>query len=70
MQLHSLDLARGYCSRLIGMREGRVVFDGPPEELTESAVIDLYGLEAKDVLDVTDVPTRRLQDVGALPSAA
>ncbi len=26
--LHSLDLARGYCDRLIGMAAGRVVFDG------------------------------------------
>ena len=28
--LHSLDLARGYCDRLIGMAAGRVVFDGAP----------------------------------------
>lgn len=33
--LHSLDLARTYCDRLIGMSAGRVVFDGVPEELTE-----------------------------------
>ena len=32
--LHSLDLARNYCSRLIGMKAGRVVFDGVPEALT------------------------------------
>ena len=28
--LHSLDLARSYCDRLIGMAAGRVVFDGAP----------------------------------------
>ena len=28
--LHSLDLARAYCDRLIGMAAGRVVFDGAP----------------------------------------
>ena len=28
--LHSLDLARGYCDRLVGMADGRVVFDGAP----------------------------------------
>lgn len=50
--LHSLELARSYCSRLIGMKAGRVVFDGSPEALTEDAVIDLYGLEANDVIDV------------------
>ena len=49
--LHSLDLARSYCGRLIGMSAGRVVFDGAPEELTESVARDLYGLEANDVMD-------------------
>ena len=29
--LHSLDLARGYCDRLIGMANGRVAFDGAPD---------------------------------------
>ncbi len=43
--LHSLDLARGYCGRLIGMAAGRVVFDGTPEQLTESEAKRLYGLE-------------------------
>jgi phosphonate transport system ATP-binding protein len=50
--LHSLELARSYCSRLIGMKAGRVVFDGSPEVLTDDAVVDLYGLEANDVIDV------------------
>jgi phosphonate transport system ATP-binding protein len=68
--LHSLELARGYCSRLIGMREGRVVFDGAPEELTDQAVIELYGLEAKDVLDIPEASARQLQNVGSLQSAA
>ena len=48
--LHSLDLARGYCDRLIGMAAGRVVFDGAPAALTDAAARDLYGLEAGDVM--------------------
>jgi phosphonate transport system ATP-binding protein len=43
--LHSLELARSYCGRLIGMAAGRVVFDGTPEELTESEARRLYGLD-------------------------
>jgi phosphonate transport system ATP-binding protein len=42
--LHSLELARGYCGRLIGMAAGQVVFDGTPEQLTESEARRLYGL--------------------------
>ena len=49
--LHSLELARSYCDRLIGMAGGRVVFDGAPAELTEAAARELYGIEAKEALD-------------------
>ncbi|MBS7704674.1 phosphonate ABC transporter ATP-binding protein [Chelatococcus asaccharovorans] len=48
--LHSLDLARTYCDRLIGIASGRVVFDGAPDALTDDVARDLYGLEAEDVL--------------------
>src|SRR5208282_2069586 len=48
--LHSLELARGYCDRLIGMAAGRVVFDGPPGELTDAAARELYGIEAREAL--------------------
>jgi phosphonate transport system ATP-binding protein len=44
--LHSLELARSYCGRLIGMAAGRVVFDGTPEQLTELEAQRLYGLES------------------------
>ena len=45
--LHSLELARNYCGRLIGMAAGRVVFDGTPEQLTELEAHRLYGLETR-----------------------
>ncbi len=48
--LHSLDLARKYCDRLVGLAAGKVVFDGAPAALTEHGARDLYGLEAADVL--------------------
>jgi phosphonate transport system ATP-binding protein len=48
--LHSLDLARNYCDRLIGLAAGRVVFDGVPAELTDRVARDLYGLESADVI--------------------
>jgi phosphonate transport system ATP-binding protein len=48
--LHSLDLARSYCDRLIGMSAGRVVFDGAPVALTEHIARELYDLEADEVM--------------------
>jgi phosphonate transport system ATP-binding protein len=43
--LHSVELARTYCDRLIGMAAGRVVFDDVPEMLTDAAARELYGTE-------------------------
>jgi phosphonate transport system ATP-binding protein len=50
--LHDLDIAKDYCDRLVGMAQGRVVFDGAPDELTESAARELYGLEAHEAMTV------------------
>jgi phosphonate transport system ATP-binding protein len=49
--LHSLHMARVYSDRLVGMAEGRVVFDGPQSDLTDETARLLYGLEANDVMD-------------------
>jgi phosphonate transport system ATP-binding protein len=48
--LHSLDLARTYCDRLVGIAAGRVVFDDVPAALTDEAARDLYGIEAAEVI--------------------
>ena len=44
--LHTLDTARRYCDRVIGMRHGRVVFDGRPDQLTTGVARDIYGAGA------------------------
>jgi phosphonate transport system ATP-binding protein len=49
VNLHSLELARKYCDRLVGLAAGRLVFDGVPAELTAGVARDLYGLEAGEV---------------------
>jgi len=51
--LHDLDIARDYCGRLIGMAEGKVVFDGAPHQLTHDAVKTLYGIDAQEALQET-----------------
>jgi phosphonate transport system ATP-binding protein len=54
--LHSLELARDYCGRLIGMAAGKVVFDGTPEQLTQAEAQKLYGLEAEGRGETSAVP--------------
>ncbi len=44
--LHTLDTARRYCDRVIGMRAGRIVFDGTPAQLTTNMAREIYGAGA------------------------
>jgi phosphonate transport system ATP-binding protein len=67
--LHSLDLARSYCDRLIGMAAGRIVFDGAPSALTEHIARELYDLEASEVLGASP-ETPSDSNVPALGKAA
>lgn len=43
--LHTLDTARQYCDRIVGIAAGEVLFDGAPDELTLDAVRRIYGVE-------------------------
>ena len=45
VNLHALDLARGYCQRIVAMRAGRVAFDGPAARLSDAALREIYGAE-------------------------
>ena len=40
--LHSLELARLYCDRLVGMGAGRIVFDGVPATLSDDAARAIF----------------------------
>lgn len=41
--LHHVEYARCYADRVLGLRSGRLVFDGPPTDLTDAAVVDIFG---------------------------
>jgi phosphonate transport system ATP-binding protein len=49
--LHTLDTARTYCDRIIGMQDGRVVFDGTPDLLTDRMAREIYGAEADEAFN-------------------
>ena len=52
VNLHFIDMARDYADRIIGMRDGLIVFDGTPEEATDAAFEEIYGRaidESKDM---------------------
>lgn len=41
--LHFLEFAKKYGTRIIGMKLGRIVYDGKPKDLTEQDLINIYG---------------------------
>jgi len=41
--LHTLDTARQFCDRVIGMRDGGIVFDGKADDLTTDVAKSIYG---------------------------
>lgn len=43
VNLHFIDMAMEYADRIIGMRAGEVVFDGPVSEVTEQTFEEIYG---------------------------
>jgi len=51
--LHQVDVAMAYSKRIIGVSSGQVVFDGPPAELTQEIIHEIYGSEAGEL--ITDV---------------
>lgn len=43
VSLHQLDFARRFADRIVGLAQGRVVFDGPPSALGETEIAMIYG---------------------------
>jgi len=56
--LHFLDLVHRYATRVIGLKDGELVFDGLPSELTRERFKEVYGEEAEmvSVGDVNGMP--------------
>lgn len=42
VNLHQVDFARQFATRIVGIKDGKIVFDGPPVMLTEDIVNDIY----------------------------
>ena len=47
--LHFLSLARKYGTRVIALKDGKIVFDGTPGEIDEKKFKDIYGEDAEEV---------------------
>ncbi len=41
--LHFLEMARSYATRLVGIKDGQIVFNNTPDEITDKDIVDIYG---------------------------
>jgi phosphonate transport system ATP-binding protein len=58
INIHDVALAQMFVARVIGLRVGEIVFDGPPDGLTPDKLTEIYGAEdweaTIDKVDETD----------------
>jgi phosphonate transport system ATP-binding protein len=47
--LHQVDIAIRYCPRMMALKQGRLVYDGPSSAITASFLRELYGTEADEL---------------------
>ena len=48
VSLHQLDYAKAFADRIIGLAGGQIVFDGPPTQLSETVLTQIYGSTGQD----------------------
>jgi phosphonate transport system ATP-binding protein len=51
VSLHQVDIARRYCPRVVALKAGVVVFDGPSAALTDALLREIYGGEADQLYE-------------------
>ena len=61
MNLHQVQVAKDYATRIIGIKDGLVVYDGSPADLTEEMVANIYEGKAEEIeLEADHVPVGEL----------
>ncbi|BCB17726.1 phosphonates import ATP-binding protein PhnC [Bosea sp. ANAM02] len=70
INIHDVALARAHADRIIGMKDGLIVFDAEASALTDAALTRIYGEEdwstPQDEDDEAPVPAATMAPVGAL----
>ncbi|MFC0215428.1 phosphonate ABC transporter ATP-binding protein [Paenibacillus chartarius] len=51
VNLHQVEVAKRYASRIIGIKGGKILFDGPPEALTEERASHIYEGKESEMIE-------------------
>jgi len=66
VSLHQVEMATRYCPRIVALKDGRVVFDGPSAAVTPVLLADVYGAELESEPEVVPLRRPRLAVGGAM----
>lgn len=59
VSLHQISIAQSYCHRALGMRKGRLIYDGLASDLTLERLESLYGADTEEIVTDTYSPSPR-----------
>jgi phosphonate transport system ATP-binding protein len=51
MSLHQIDVARKYADRIVGLSQGKVIFDGAPKQLSDNVVETIFRKKKLEVVN-------------------
>lgn len=51
INIHHVELALEYCDRIVGIRDGQIVYDGPSDQVTESILDQIYKGQKPDMVE-------------------
>lgn len=54
LNIHHVDLALNYCDRVVGVRAGEIVFDGPASSITQEQLDEVYNGTAVPTTDKSE----------------
>ena len=57
VNIHDVPLAQLFAHRVIGLRDGKIIFDGAPNELSAKVLTQIYGKEDWDAKGNGDMPS-------------
>jgi phosphonate transport system ATP-binding protein len=64
INIHNVAEAKAYTDRIVGMRYGRIIFDGPPDRLDDAAMDEIYaGIPAEERGEPRGAPGRMARAV-------
>jgi phosphonate transport system ATP-binding protein len=62
INIHDVPLAKMFAPRIVGLKDGVVVFDGPPDQLTSDMLTRIYGAEDWEAAPAPRPQTRPVLD--------